>query len=158
MKAIIYIGSILFLLCISCKKTSFKSDGIETEVREDAFVITDSCMISSNRLYLCESGCKSVLKVKRNDGCLIDTLLLRAPCRFLREKDNVQSHSFDHINVTSVIFVVGDQKQSSPNYSAMQGIVFKEDSIIISKRKIDVDIVVDQWIDGKSFLDVAYYP
>lgn len=93
-----------------------------------------------------------------NELYLIDTLLLAAPCRFLREHDEVQRHSFEYINVNHVIFIVGDQKQNSL-YAAMQGVIFQKEKIIISKRKIDVeDIFANQWMDGKFFLDVAYYP
>ena len=110
-------------------------------------------------LYLYEVNNKSAIMIRKNDEFYFaDTLSLIPPYRFLRDSNKIQSHSYLHINVNHVIFVVGDKRLPTAKYSAVQDIMFKKDSVIISQRKImDIEIGDNQWIDGKNFLDVAYH-
>jgi hypothetical protein len=150
----------LLLFCFSCKNSSVKKDDVFLDSKKESFVIVDSCIMDDSiSLYLCESNNKSLVKILQNNELyLTEPLLLTAPCRFLREHNEIQSHSFNRINVNHVIFIAGDKKLSAQKYSAIQGIVFKKDSIVISQRKIEIEIDDNQWIDGKFFLDAAYYP
>ena len=156
----VYLLFLLFSLFTSCNNSSYMKKIIIHIDTDKKCLITDSCRVigDSISLYLYEVEKKSVLKIiHNNEYYTTDTLLLLPPCRFLRENNEIQSHSFKNIKVNHVIFIIGD-KMATQKYSAIQGIVFYEDSIVISRRKIDADINENQWIDGKFFLDAAYYP
>jgi hypothetical protein len=160
----IYLLSICLIL-FSC--TENKKIKRETKVQS---VVTDTTKVGNVLLELVDNNGVGELRINSNEYKLIGELRISPPCYFYRYSDNqVTDFAYPRINVSHTLVIIGniiteEEKQyyeynDDPLALKAQGILFKNDSIILTNRiRFDRLISVKRGFDEKDFSDFAYRP
>ncbi|MGH1520744.1 hypothetical protein [Chryseobacterium sp. JK1] len=165
MKKIIYILA-TGIVTFSCSKNK-KSE-------KSKIVITDTAAIDNVLLELVNNDGKGELRIKNNSKYKISgKIRVAAPCYFYRWDGNkIGDFKYSDINVDHTIVIVGniindDEKKYYDSYginkiwgNKAQGIIFKNDSIILTNRIMFGHPVSTNNIglDEKNFWDFAHNP
>ncbi|WP_347217582.1 hypothetical protein [Chryseobacterium sp.] len=158
MKNIILILTLSFFL-FSCKKNKENNDLPDT--KNHIAKVTDTTLINGVLLELMENNGKAELRVNSKTYTLSGNIKVNPPCYFLRN-GNKKSESFSYpdIKVDHTLIILGNiEKQDSDKIcgKGLQGIIFKNDSIIITSKTLQHSFAcADTGTDEKNFWGFAH--
>lgn len=134
---------LLILFLCSCSKKDIKQE----EPSQNS--ITDTTSISGVLLELENNKGISKLIVKSDKYKVIGALKTTAPSHFLKRNNKILSFSYPEIKVDHTIIVQGR--------FGIQGILFKQDSIIITDYKtVDSKYNIQEGADEKVYWEFAH--
>ncbi|MDH6254358.1 hypothetical protein M2347_004085 [Chryseobacterium sp. H1D6B] len=154
MKTLTYIIMIIFITQ-SC--TENKS---ETQKLRNTRLVTDTITLDGTFLELINNNGKGELKTSSKKFKSLNTLKIKPPCYFLRYNGRLTKYKYPKFNITNTVIILGGTKTDSLNHiygSQLQGVLFKNDSIIITEGilKNYSSVYKDIGVDEKDYWGFA---
>jgi hypothetical protein len=161
------ISTLLFLvllLFIACQNNTNKK-----HTEKEVIKITDTYSVDGVDLELLQSGDKADIKITSKDRKVKGKLKISPPCYFLKRWGKVQSFAYSEVGVEHTLIVLGDTvgmdrkryfgivEDNKICGVAIQGILIKKDSVIITERVMDGGFACkDSGRDEKDYWDFAH--
>lgn len=155
---------LLLVLFIACQNDTNKKN-----TRKEVIKITDTYSVDGVDFELLQNGDKAEIKIISKDRVVTGKLKISPPCYFLKRLGNVQSFSYPDIQVEHTLIVLGDTvgmdrkrhfgvvEDNKICGVAIQGILIKKDSVIITERVLDGGFACeDSGRDEKDYWDFAH--
>ncbi|NAW50127.1 hypothetical protein GNY06_01560 [Elizabethkingia argentiflava] len=171
---VLFFVGILLASCKNDAKTSKVEDQKENTTQENKKVlkVTDTYSVDGINFKLLQNGDQAELKIEAKDRIVKGNIKLSPPCYFLKWNGKVQSFAYPDVKVTHTLVVLGDTVgtdvkkyfgfNENDDFSricgeAIQGILIKKDSVIVTERVLDGGFMcADPGTDEKIFWEFAH--
>lgn len=168
-----YVGA-LFTSCQNDTTKSKVGGNKEIITKDDKAIlkVTDTYSVDGIRFQLLQNGKKAEIKVDAKDKVVHGNIKLSPPCYFLKRRGKVQSFSYPDVEIDHTLIFLGDTVgtdrkrywgfDDNDDFSricgeAIQGILIKRDSIIITERVLDGGFRCENpGTDEKDYWDFAH--
>ena len=166
------VSVMLFGLLVLSSCYQNKTNEIKKENKDFVSKVTDTYTVDGVYFELLQNDDKGEIKITSKDRVIKGNVKLSPPCYFLKWNAKVQSFSYPDVGVDHTLIIVGDTMgidrkrhfgfDDNDDFNricgeAIQGILIKKDSIIITDRVLDGGgRCVDPGTDEKDFWDFAH--